>query len=101
MDGADVRLFQRLQREVQPLLFLVCRRVAREVERFPQPQLQFAGGLLREGHGHDPAHFGAARRQDADDAVHELSRLARARRRLDDQRGVESGRDGVSRFLIG
>ena len=59
-----------------------------------------------------PSHLRAPGRQDPDDPVHELGRLAGARRRFDDERVVERARDrssgarvvqfmGVSRWLLG
>ena len=52
-------------------------------------QAQFAGRLLREGHCDDVAHLGTAAGEHRDDAGDEFGGLARTRRRLDDDRGVQ------------
>ena len=68
------------------------RRLARaRVELARAAQLQLAGRLLGERHRDDLPTVRSPVGEDRDDAVDELGRLARARRRLDDQRLVERG----------
>jgi hypothetical protein len=90
VNRVHVRLFERFERLLEPPADVVVRRSgALVLERFAQPQLQLARRFLRERDGDDLDHRRAPRREDAQDPVHELRRLAGASRRLDDQRVVE------------
>ncbi len=103
VDRADVRLFELRQRPIEPRprLVIVADRHARAVELFPQPQLQLARGLLREGDGDDPADVRLALGDDADDAADERRGLAGAGRGFDDERRVESVGDEVAGLGVG
>ena len=92
------------ERVVEPLLDVgIGRRRARSLlERLAQPQLQLARGLLGEGHRDDRCRLvGAPGREDPQDPLDELGRLAGSRGRLDDERGVEIVGDRVAASLIG
>ncbi len=54
-----------------------------------QPQFEFAGSLLGEGHGDDLIEFGAAARDHRDDPADQRRGFARARGGFDNQRGLE------------
>ena len=93
MDGADVRFFQPGQRGIEQTAGGPAGdRGPLTIETFAQSQLQLARGFFREGHGDDLVDRGASFREDANDAAHELGRLAGTGSGLDDQRLVERGR---------
>ena len=102
VNRADVRLFELRQRLVEQRAFtaVTCSQ-ARVVEALPQPELQLAGGLLRERDSDDVADLRLALGDDPDDPADERCRLARARRGLDDERRVEGRRDELACLEIG
>ena len=79
----------------------VRRRCTRVLDLLREPELELAGGGLGEGHRDDAGQLGATAHDRRDDAVDQRRRLPGAGRRLDDQRGVEVGRDAIARRLIG
>ncbi len=91
MDRADVRLFEILHGGVEPLAASSRdgRAAARLFEMLPQSELQLPCRLLGERDRDDLPNVGAALRDYAHDAAHELGRLARTGGRLDDQRLVD------------
>ena len=88
VNRADVCLLELRQRQIQtPALFDVLSRAhARVVQPFPQPELELAGGFLRERDRDDVADIRLAVGDDADNPADERRRLARAGRGFDDER---------------
>ena len=102
VNRVDVRVFERRQRPLESQLHIGRRNAgAIALERFAETQLQLAGSLFRECHCHDLSHRGPARGDDSQNAVHQLGRLAGARRCLDDQRVVEGVADRAAGIGVG
>ena len=95
VNGANVCFFELRERQIQTPALSSIRSGAhpRVVQPFPQPELELAGGLLRERDGDDVADVRLALGDDVDDPPDERRRLAGAGRGFDDERRVESGGD--------
>ena len=96
-----MRFFELGERKVQvPSCLLVLNRRALAIQPLAQPQLQFTGGLLSESDRDDLVDAGTGFGQDPHDPSHQLGRLSRARRGLDDERVVESSGDQMTSLCV-
>ena len=102
VDGADVRLLETGQREIEPRARLRerGRGAAGAIEPGAQPQLQLAGGLLGERHRDDLSDRGSSFGEDRDDSPDQLGRFPGPGRGLHDQGVIEPGGDRVTGFGV-
>ena len=101
MNGADRGFLQMLQRILDvDSLGWTGRRIPSAVQILPQPQLQFARGLVGERHGNDAIDGGDAFGQHPHNTRHQFSGLPRASRRFYQQTLVQRGSDALTRGQI-
>ena len=101
VDRPDVRLLELGEREVEAGALLLRGAAAGALDLGAKPELHLAGGLLGEGHRDEAGERRLALLEERHHAVHELGRLPRAGRGLDDERRVEIAADAIARLLVG